>query len=113
VNVDVAKTVEVALNGMRRLSPSHLAWGVVILVTLSAPFWIYRFADLAVDEMQSQRQDVIRVTESAREHLRELQRTQHETAREQLRLPSADQPIEGRSPAALESRPAEPATTTP
>jgi hypothetical protein len=73
LTVDVAKTVAIALHGLRRLTPMQTAMALSVGFGVFFMCWYYFVVALAFDEMKSQRRDVIeslKVTRDAADSMR-------------------------------------------
>lgn len=66
LNIDLAKTVEVGLDGLSKFTSSQLLSVTLCAFMLMLPWWLYRVFQLTISEMQQLRKDAIGSMEQAR-----------------------------------------------
>jgi hypothetical protein len=101
----ISKSIDSALGGFRRLPQPHLTYVFVLLTLALGGYWLLRVAQIATDEMQSQRKDALSLIEKQQEMLR-LQQQSGESLRRGL-------PQAGTAPRLTESPPSEAGRSTP
>lgn len=79
VTIDLVKTVEVARDGLGKLTPAQLGAITTSAFIMLGPWWMYRFSKLAISEIQQLRKDALESSKLLRETTQQILALQHKT----------------------------------